>query len=419
MTFLDAVYLLGATVLAVPYLLVRLVRRKPLVSPLRRLGFVRPTAADDQDVVWVHGVSVGEILAARSLVDALAPRRVLVTSTTATGLQVARETYGHLEVRECPYDLSFAVRRFIRRARPQALILIELELWPNTLAACRASSIPVILANGKISERSLRGYRRVLRWLPRFLDSVRMFLMQDDTYGARLVELGVPPERVQVTGNLKFDNVRFEPGRDRRASLRAEHGFAPEAPIAIFGSTHPGEEALILQACEEVAKGVPGLRLVMVPRHPERVPEVSRMVRRAGWSVGLRSRPEEVRDPTCLIVDTMGELSTLYGLADVAFVGGTLVGVGGHNLLEPAGQGLPLVVGPHLDTVRESADALHAADALTVITSSDSLAAVVKRLLPEPGGRARSAEGARRVVERHTGSTERTMTALNGLLGSV
>lgn len=418
MALLDALYVLGAVLIGPFYLLSRLLKRKRLASPRRRLGFVDPVEDDGRAVVWVHGVSVGEVLASRSLVAGIDDARVVVTSTTVTGLEVARKTYGDRHVRECPYDLSFAVRRFLARVRPRVLMLMELELWPNLLASCRRAGIPVVVANGKMSEGSVRGYRFVQRVLPRFLDGVTAFLMQDRVYADRLRLLGVPEDRIEVTGNVKFDNVEFDATRPTRAPLRAEHGFRDDAPIAIFGSTHPGEEAPILDACVAVAAAVPGFRVVLAPRHPERVPDVARLVERSGMAVGLRSRRSDVVDPTCLVVDTMGELSSLYGLADVAFVGGTLVDVGGHNLLEPASLGLPLVVGPHLHTVRETADDLEAAGALEVVPGPDALADVLIRLLTDADARARAADGARSVIGRHKGSAGRTISRLTQFLRS-
>lgn len=418
MLALDALYILGAVLVGPFYLLSRVLKRKRLASPKRRLGFVEAVEDDGRDVVWVHGVSVGEVLAARSLIDEIDDARVVVTSTTVTGLDVAATTYPDCDVRVCPYDLSFAVRRFLARVRPRALVLLELELWPNLLAVCHRVGLPVLVANGKMSARSQRGYRRVQRVLPRFLDGIGAFLMQDRTYADRLRALGVPDSRIEVTGNLKYDNVTFDSSRPTRAPLRAEHGFDAMAPIVIFGSTHPGEEGPILDACAAVAATVPGFRAVLAPRHPERVPDVVRLVERAGLRVGLRSRPSDVADPVCLVVDTMGELSSLYGLADVAFVGGTLVDVGGHNLLEPAGLGLPLVVGPHLHTVRETADELAEAGVLEVVSGPDGLADALLRLLSDAGVRARAAAGARSVIARHKGSARRTMSTLMQFLRS-
>ncbi|MEE2711797.1 MAG: glycosyltransferase N-terminal domain-containing protein [Planctomycetota bacterium] len=418
MLALDLLYILGALLIGPLYLLARVFKRKPLASPLQRLGFVDPVLDDGRDVVWVHGVSVGEVLAARALVGGLDGAHVVVTSTTVTGLEVAVATYPDCDVRSCPYDLSFAVRRFVAKVRPRVLVLMELELWPNMLAVCRRAGVPVVVANGKVSEGSGRGYRQIQRLFPNFLDGIGAFLMQNREYADRLGALGVPESRIEVVGNLKYANVTFDTSRPTRTSLRGEHGFDGVAPIAIFGSTHAGEEGPILEACAAVAAAVEGFRAVLVPRHPERVPEVVRLVERAGLRVGLRSRRAEVRDPTCLVVDTMGELSSLYGLADVAFVGGTLVDVGGHNLLEPAGMGLPLVVGPHLHTVQDAASELTEAGVLEVVSGADALADALIRLLSDSEARASVVSGARSVFARHKGSAQRTISVLTQVLRS-
>lgn len=416
---LDLAYLLAAVIVGPFYMLSRLVKRKRTASPKRRLGFVEAPAGEGE-LVWIHGVSVGEVLAARSIVAELRrarpQARIVITSTTVTGLAVARETYPDLTVLESPFDLSGAVRRFLRRVRPSVLVLMELELWPNLIAGCRRAGVPVLVANAKMSERSGRGYRRMLRVMPRFMDGISAFLTQDATYADRIRALGVPAARVEVVGNLKYDNVTYDDTRPGRGSLRSEHGYAADAPIVIFGSTHPGEDEIVLRACAIVRATTPDLRVVLAPRHPERIAAVAALAVEAGWRVGRRSTPDAEPDPGVLVVDTMGELASLYGLADVAFVGGTLVPVGGHNPLEPAALGLPLVVGPHFHTVAETVDELRAAKALEIVSDAETLAASVTRWLTDEGARARAAQGAEAVISRHKGSARRTIRTLVGLL---
>ncbi|MAG55734.1 MAG: 3-deoxy-D-manno-octulosonic acid transferase [Planctomycetes bacterium] len=415
---LDLVYLLGVLLVGPFYLLIRIARGKRLASPLQRLGFVDMPEDDGRCTVWLHGVSVGEVLAARALVAALRAEfpdvRPIITSTTVTGLETARRTYPDLLVLPCPYDLSGAVRRFVRRTRPRLLVLLELELWPNTLATCRARGIPVVLANAKISERSRDGYARFARVLPRFLDGVTVCAQSED-HGARFAGLGLA-ERTTVTGNLKYDNVRFDPGCPRREDLRREHGFPDAVRILVAGSTHAGEEAILVEAAKRIRADEADFRLVLAPRHPERIAEVAAFCEDAGLVLGRRSRPAEVLDPACLLIDTMGELADLYGLADVAFVGGTLVPVGGHNLLEPAAFGLPLVVGPHIHTVQDSAAELRSAGALHDVREPKEVKTVVENLLASPVARSRATEGARAVIARHGGSARRTMSVVAGLL---
>lgn len=414
---LDSAYVLGALLLGAPYLLVRAVRRRPMAPPLRRLGFVDPPRPGSSPVIWVHAVSVGEVRAVRSLLEGLAGLgRPLLTCTTVTGLQVARGLYPDVDVRESPFDLSFAVRRFMRRVRPELVVLVELELWPNHLRILASRRIPVVVVNGKLSPRSAAGYRRLLRIMPAFLDGVRHFLMQSEEHAARLRGLGIPEARISVTGNVKFDNVRFRDPGPERGRLRDEHGLDRGAFVFVAGSTHPGEEEALLDAALLVREQVPGLRVVLAPRHPGRVRDVLECVRHKGLRPGLRSRPGEGRDPEVLVVDTMGELPILYGLGDAAFVGGTLVPVGGHNVLEPAEVGVPLLVGPHLHTVAETAEALRAAGALQVVRGPSELASRLLELVREPRAARRASAGARAVIDAHRGSVGRTLSVLQPLL---
>ena len=416
---LDLAYVLLALVTLPVLLPLRWLRGKRLASPRRRLGFVPPPAGPPGPVVWFHAVSVGETLALRSLVEALRRARPevrpVITCTTTTGLEVARSSFRDLPVLECPYDLGGALRRFVGRVRPAMLVLVEVEFWPNMLGVLRRRGIPVLVVNGRLSARSARGYRWLVRVMPRFLAGIRAFLVQETHHAERLRSLGIPEERIQVAGNLKADNLDQAEIREVRRRLRREHGFAEGVPVLVAGSTHPGEEESLLDALERVRKQVPDLRLVLVPRHPERTADVLDTVRSRGLRVDLRSR-RNPSDPEVLLVDTLGELSTLYGLADITFVGGTLVPVGGHNLLEPAAHGLPVLTGPHLEAVRGLADELEAAGVLTQVTDAAALARETVRILEDPTRRVRAAEGARMVLQTGRGATERTLGVLLDLL---
>lgn len=415
---LDLVYGLGLLLLGAPLLLLRKLRGKRTVPLRDRLGHVPgPIAATPR--IWVHGVSVGEVLAAKGLVGGLAARHpqdeIVVTTTTATGLDVARRSYPEHRVLPAPVDLSFAVRRFLVRLRPRLLVLMELELWPHLLAECARAGVPVVVANAKISERSARGYRRLGPLGRRMLGRVQAFLAQEASFAERFRALGVAPERVVVAGNLKVGNLRFEDPSPRRARLREEHGFSPEARLLVAGSTHPGEEAAWLAVLERLRGRIPDLRLILVPRHPERLKEVETSCRSRSERVGFRTRPLDPPDPEVLIVDTMGELGDLYAVADLAFVGGTLAPIGGHNPLEPARFGLPTLVGPHVHTVRETVRWLEEAEVLHRVTE-DVLPERVEALLDDARAAARARTGARRVLAAHADSLERTLRALDEVL---
>jgi 3-deoxy-D-manno-octulosonic-acid transferase len=417
---LDTAYVVLAAVCGPFYLAWRLIRRKPMASPWRRLGFVDPGPEGPGPVVWFHAVSVGEVLAIRGLLAdlqaGLPGARPVITSTTVTGLATARRTWPSLPVRESPLDLGTAVRRFLRRMRPDVLVLVELELWPNLLGICARRGIPVVVVNGKLSPGSLRGYRRLGRLLPRFLQGVCLWMMQDATYAGRLAGLGVPEDRIRVTGSIKYANATLDDPGPERQRLRLDHGWAEEARVCVAGSTHAGEEVALLDAFRALRAKRPEWRLVLAPRHPERVAEVAALVTRAGWRLGRRSRPGHPPDPDVLLVDTMGELRRLYALGDVAFVGGTLVPVGGHNLLEPAGWGLPILVGPHLDTVRETASDLDDAGVVSILGDSAGLARRLEEVLGDPSARRRAADGARRTFAARQGAALRTWAGIRDTL---
>lgn len=412
--FLDLIYLPLLVVVGPFWALARRLKGKRTAPLSRRLGGVEPRPGS-RPAVWVHAVSVGEVLCARGLVERLVARGdrdVIVTATTSTGLETARRVLPGALIREAPLDLSFAIRRFLARVRPDLLILVELELWPNWMRVLGRRGLPIWVVNAKISERSARGYARLERWGLTMLGGLARVLAQEEAYAERFVAHGLPRDRVLATGNLKYANAASaDPTEDRR-KLRAEHGFRAGAPILVAGSTHPGEEAVVLDAFAALRAGDPDLRLVLAPRHPERAEEVGGLCRQSGWKVGWRRQPDAGGDPDVLVVDTLGELQRLYALADVTFVGGTLVPIGGHNLLEPAGWGLPVVTGTSLHTVREMADRLGAAGCHVVVEDADGLMAATRRFLDDQPARQAAAEGARRVLDEHRGALDRTLDAL-------
>ena len=415
---LDAFYLALVVVVGPFWAIRRLWRRRPMPPLLARFGWIAPLPAAPSRV-WVHGVSVGEVLAARGIVAALRAQGhdVLISSTTVAGLATARQHFGAEHVREGPLDFSCSVRRFLKRVRPQALVLLELELWPNTLLACSAANIPVMLANGKLSQRSLRGWRRVVRVMPKLLRPVRMFAVQSEEHAARFRSLGVAPERIQTCGNLKFDNVVLK-SRDAEAARQRERlGFPESAPVVVAGSTHAGEEEILLGAIVAARRVFPELRLVLAPRHLERLPVVLSAAAAHG-RVGLLTRASECRDAVVVVVDTMGELATLYALADLAFVGGTLVPVGGHNLLEPAAFGVPIFTGPHIGNVQALGEELVHEGVMSVMTLSSvgECENMINSILQQQGSGQRARAGAARVFAAHSGSLPRTMQAMAAIL---
>jgi 3-deoxy-D-manno-octulosonic-acid transferase len=366
---------------------------------------------------WIHAVSVGEAAAAAPLVDAIARRwprlSIVMTTVTATGARIVTERVGRLAThRYFPLDLPGPVSRALDSVRPRFFIGLETELWPNFLRALAARGIPAMIANGRISDRSFRRYRRV-RWLvERMLRPVVVFAMQSDEDARRIIALGAAPERVVVTGNLKADLSAQSGGRDPiwHAALHAD----PECLLWIAGSTHRGEEAAILDAYQRLKPRFPRLRLLLAPRHPERAPEVADLVSDRGFRAVRRTALARRQDPDAVIIlDTVGELADLYGLADVVFVGGSLVATGGHNMLEPAQRRKPVLFGPHTSNFRESADLLCAAGAAIVVKDSLDLAREAERLLDDPELRRTMGEAGCSAVATRQGALSATLALIS------
>lgn len=387
----------------------------------QRLGFGRPAATG---AIWVHAASVGEVQVAAGLVRGLAERYPelprLVTTFTPSGRVRARQVLGDIaEVRFLPFDLPGAMRRFVTRHGPRLAIVVETELWPNMLAVCRASRVPVMLANARLSERSVRHYR----WWPlrglmaEAVTAIDRVAAASETDAERFAELGVPASRIRMTGNLKFDLPLPDDVLARGQALR-ERWQAGSRPVWVAASTHAGEEAIVLEAHAILRQSLPDALLILVPRHAPRFDTVAELVREWGLSYARYSRGEAVRPDTAVVLgDTLGELPQFYAAADLALVGGTLVpGVGGHNLLEPAALRLPMMAGPHLGSWQAVADWLAEAGALCRVTDAASLATAAGEALDDPAGRQQAGLAAERVVEDHRGALGRTLRELPELL---
>jgi len=348
---------------------------------------------------WIHAVSVGESAAAVPLVEGIRRRwpelGIVVSTITPTGARIVADRLATAAVhRYFPIDLPGPVRRALDAARPRFFIAIETELWPNFLRALARRRIPAMIANGRISDRSFRRYRRV-RWLmQRVLADVSVFAMQSEEDARRIVALGAPRERVVVTGNLKSDLVPEE--GETAARWRERLGLGALDRLWVAGSTHRGEEAVVLDVFLGARARWPGLRLLLAPRHPERAGEVEELIRARGLVPARRSRlPQERAPGAVLILDTVGELAELYSLAEVVFVGGSLVPVGGHNVLEPAMRGKPVLFGPHTSNFRESAELLQRSGGGLVVKDGLELGRELARLLEDGDLTRRMGEAAR------------------------
>ncbi len=373
--------------------------------------------------LWVHAVSVGEVQAAVPLVRALLQDwptwQVLVTTTTSTGAARVNELFGAaVEHRYLPLDLPGAARRFLKRAQPRLCVVMETELWPNLLSGCAARSIPVLIASARLSVRSMRAYRRLRGVFREVLGggAVRV-LAQTTADAARYLELGVPASQVSLMGNLKFD---LAVPADVRAGGRACRDlWGHSRPVWVAGSTHEGEEQVLLAAHQRLLRHQPEALLVLVPRHPARFAAAAAHVERSGLSSVRRSRGGTVLPTTAvLLADTLGELLTLYAAADVAFVGGSLVPVGGHNLLEPAALGLPVLSGRAVFNAPEIAAALAAAGALTLVDTADELAGALAGLFTQTERRVAQGVQAAAVVAANRGALTRLLEAMRPVLTS-
>jgi 3-deoxy-D-manno-octulosonic-acid transferase len=366
--------------------------------------------------IWVHAVSVGEVLTARVLVDGLKRRfpgwPVFLSTTTVTGHEVARRSVPAADgLFYAPFDFPWPVRTALRRLDPVLLVLVETEIWPNLIHEARRRGTRVAIVNGRLSPRSFPRYQRLRVLLRRVLGDVDLFLMQGEPHAERARLLGAAPARVQVTGNLKFDALP-EPG-SAPALLSLLHG---EGPLWVAGSTAPGEEAMVLEAFRGLRERVPGLRLLLAPRHAERFAEVVELTRGAGFDTVRRTELQDGWRGEVVILDTLGELARVYALGTVVFVGGSLVPSGGHNVLEAAAAGKPVVVGPHMENFQEIADQFLAADALVQVKDAAALAPAVLHLFTHPKEAAAVASRAHDLLAGSRGALQRTVDALAELV---
>lgn len=370
--------------------------------------------------LWVHAVSVGEVNAAIPLVNALRQRHperpLLITTITPTGSARVRALWGdavhHVYL---PYDLHGMVRRFLERVQPALAVVIETELWPNLFVACARAEVPVVIANARLSERSLRGYRRMGPLIRLALSGVRLIAAQSEADAARFRVLAGDQVRIEVSGNLKFDQPLPQASREEALGWRSACGARP---VWVAASTHADEEVAVLAAHQHLRETRPDALLLWAPRHPERFNAVAERVREAGLALRRRSI-ERGPDARCgvFLIDSLGELPGFLAAGDVAFVGGSLCDVGGHNLLEPAALGLPVLSGPHTFNFVEISALLKQVGALETVGDAEQLAAAVEWLLAHPEqARARGRAGRQR-IDRERGALERTLALIDAIAG--
>jgi 3-deoxy-D-manno-octulosonic-acid transferase len=415
-------------VVLAPYFVYQAIRYRKYVTSLRqRLGYLPVSFnVDGEDSIWIHAVSVGEALTARALVGELKKRypalRLFVSTTTIAGQQVASRDMSDADaVFYFPLDFPFIVERTLRLVRPRLFIMMETEIWPNLLRACRRTGVRTAVANGRISTRSYPRYRLVRPLFRRVLADVDRFCMQSRESADRLIDLGADPARVTVTGNLKFDALRASaaPGPDRGMHRVLRYfRVADNRPVVVAGSTMRGEEILVLRAFERVRASAPRALLVIAPRHPERFDEVERLARDEGFRTARRSQLAIDEDPPAdvVVLDTIGELAQIYRLATIVFVGGSLVPTGGHNILEPAVFGRPILFGPHMQNFKELAGTFLEARAAMQVGDERELEAAFRDLLGDPARRTALGRAAQAIVDANHGARDRTLEAIAALL---
>lgn len=367
--------------------------------------------------LWLHAVSLGEVTAAAPLVRALRARHpesaLVLTTATPTGRARARSLFGDaVDVRFLPYDTPGAVARFMDRIQPRLAVIMETELWPNLYRECERRGVPMVLASARLSAKSVARYRRLGSLARGIFSATSLIAAQTPADAERFVAIGAPRDRTCVAGNIKFD-LDIGPGvKEAGRALRSF--FGSSRPVWIAGSTHAGEEALVLAAHAELP---PEVLLLLVPRHPERFDAVAQLLAQGGWKFARRSggaRPDaEVR---VVLVDSVGVLAALYAAADAAFVGGSLVPIGGHNLLEPAALGVPVLTGPFTANAREIAQLLLSEGAALQVADAHELAAALRRLLSDPAERQRMGDSGRQIVESNRGSVARLLGLIEPLV---
>jgi 3-deoxy-D-manno-octulosonic-acid transferase len=418
----SAVLALGL-LLASPYWLFEMLRHgKYRKGLLQRLGKVpQSTHNPNGGSIWVHAVSVGEVLAVTELIRRLheefPERRIRVSTTTDTGQQLARKRFGAENVFYFPLDLGFAMRKCFAAIRPELVVVAETEFWPNFLRIARKSDAQVAVVNARISDRSLPGYRRWKNILKPVLRSISVFVAQSPEDARRLIEIGAPEDRVMVGGNLKFDFVLpTEP--PILGQLKSSFAKSDAGPVLVCGSTVEGEESLLVEMFKRALARFPSAVMLVAPRHPERFSLVAKQLQESSVNFWLRTEWNgSPLNGSVLLIDSIGELANLYALADLAIVGGSFVPAGGHNILEPAQHGVPIIVGPHTENFLDIVDLFRSTDSLRV-ASANEVAATILQLLADRNVRESLGHRALQTLRSKQGATAITLQKLKSLLPS-
>jgi 3-deoxy-D-manno-octulosonic-acid transferase len=426
--FLYSVVTFLAAVVLSPYFLYQALRNNKYVGSFgQRLGYLPVSFnLDGDESIWIHAVSVGEVMSVRPLIGELRRRypklRIFLSTTTLTGQQVAKGSVSDVDgVFYFPFDWTLTIRRTMKLVAPKLFIMVETEIWPNLLRECRRRGVRTLVVNGRVSARSFRRYRLIRPFFRRVLADVDRFCVQGEETARRLATLGADPRRIVITGSLKFDSLdpAFRPGRGRERVLRFFR-MSPSRQVFVAGSTSKGEEEIVIRAFNRVrttAAGTDAL-LVLAARHPERFDEVERLCRQEGLSTIRRTElPIDAEPKTdAVILDTIGELAQIYQIATAVFVGGSLVPAGGHNILEPAIHGKPIVVGPYMHNQKEIIEAFLASGAAIQVRSERELEQAIVTLMNDPVRRAKLGAAARALIDANRGAADKTLVVVGELL---
>ncbi len=428
-TLFDAVYIMALT-LGSPYFFLKFIATKRYRSGLsQRLGRIN-TKKRTRPCVWIHCASVGEVLTVKALVKSLGKEfnclDIVVSTNTNTGLSVAQRFFDSRNVFYFPLDLSWIADKVLGSIQPICIILIELELWPNFLIAAARRHIPVVLLNARISEKSLKWYRVISKISQGFCESLtrkeNVFCARTGADAIRLVNFGIPEAQIFITGNMKFDNIVTDVPEDVKKRLTDLFEMNKNDTVIVCGSTHEGEEAIILKTFRQIKGKIRQVRLVLAPRHVERIHDLVKLIESMGlgWikktSLDQGKKIGERKYETIILIDTVGELLTAYSIADCVFVGKSLVPHGGQNMLEPAGLAKPIIVGPHTFNFHEEVQLLQKADAIEIIQDESTLLNKMTYLLEHPDEAREMGRRAQSVVMKQRGATDRNVKVLRKIL---
>ena len=415
---------------ALPYFLYRLVVEKGFGHRFRQnMGLVRreeiaPVA--DTNCIWLHGASVGEMVAISPLVKEIKKlmpeRKVLVSAVTVGGYDMARQIMPEADaIINFPLDLPFVASSMVSRIRPGIFIMVETELWPNFLRAIRERNIPAMMMNGRISEKSAKSYRYLSSLLRDMLNTINLFCMQSSIDAKYITQLGADPEKIIVTGNTKFDQTYAEVSPEDLATYKSELGLGEDAwPVIVAGSTHRTEEEAVLTSFTALRKKYPHARLIIAPRKLNRIEEIKKVNAKFGYEMGFRSKLKEMEGKRpefpVLMLDTIGELGRIYAIGDIVFVGGSLVRYGGHNVLEPAAHAKPILVGPSMEDFKDSYSLLSKAGACRMVSDADGLAEAFLEIAGDDNLRKRMGEASIQIIRENRGAALKTIHYLTDLL---